>query len=609
VRAANPAFHRFFGLPAAATRGRPVWELDHGAWDAPALRALLERAVANGGGIERVELTHDFPRLGPRTMRVNATRVTRGAGRSRRALVVVAFEDVSERRRAEAELRASEERFRAVAETAMDAIVIADSRDRVTFLNDAARRLFGWTTIEAVGRSLATLVPALGRDRADAAMDLPRTFETTGLRRDGGGMPLEASIARWSAGGREYRTLIARDVSRRKAAEASAQLSEAQLERAQALAHVGSWTWDSRTRRIRASGEMFRIFGLEPTDEPQGEHEFLGRVHPRDRARLLDAIRHALETGATSELDYRIVRPNGAVRWLHGLTAATPGADGSRAVSGVANDITGRKRAERKMRRLNTQLEQRVRERTAELERSNLDLQQFAYIAAHDLQEPLRTVAAYTQLLARRYRGRLDAEADEFIDYATDGAVWMHRLIEDLLVYSRVGAAQIRAEAVDADAVAARALINLQHTVEEHSATVRRGVLPRVHGDASQLTLLFQNLIANSIKFRRRDVPPEIDIRAERRGDDWEFTVRDNGLGMAPQSLQRIFDIFQRLHTREEYPGTGIGLAVCKKIVERHGGRIWAESEPGRGSIFHFTLPAGPALRRRGREADAIAAR
>ena len=276
--------------------------------------------------------------------------------------------------------------------------------------------------------------------------------------------------------------------------------------------------------------------------------------------------------------------------------------DGSGEIIGTLSageDITERKRVEQALRRAHDRLEERVQERTAELadktrelERSNRELEQFAYVASHDLQEPLRMVGSYTQLLARRYRGRLDKDADEFIGYAVDGVTRMQRLINDLLTYSRVGTKGREPEPTDSDAVLERALQNLQVAIEDNGAEVTHDRLPTVMADDRQLEQLLQNLVGNALKYHGEEAP-RVHVSAARNNGNWEFAVRDNGIGIDPKYADRVFVIFQRLHNRTEYSGTGIGLAVCKKIVERHGGRIWLESEPGRGSTFRFTLPAG----------------
>jgi PAS domain S-box-containing protein len=243
-------------------------------------------------------------------------------------------------------------------------------------------------------------------------------------------------------------------------------------------------------------------------------------------------------------------------------------------------DITVRKKSE-----------EQLAQTAAELKRSNEELQQFASVASHDLQEPLRMVASYTQLLAKRYKGQLDADADEFIGYAVDGCNRMQGLIQDLLTYSRAGTKGKVLREISGEKILNEVLMNLGRTIEESGATVTHDSLPTITTDDTQLVQVLQNLVGNAIKYRGA-APPHVHVSAAKNGgNEWVFSVRDNGLGIDSQYFERIFVIFQRLHGRQDFEGTGIGLAICKKIVERLGGRIWVESQLEKGSIFHFALP------------------
>jgi len=259
--------------------------------------------------------------------------------------------------------------------------------------------------------------------------------------------------------------------------------------------------------------------------------------------------------------------------------------------------------AQQELKRLNRELEERVAKRTAalvqqadDLSRSNAELERFAHVASHDLQEPLRSIVSFTQLLARRGAGALDARCEHFMGRIVANAGRMQELIRDLLSYSRVNGSHLQLAPTDCGAVLDRAVAVLRGRVEESGGAVSRDRLPEVHGDAAQLRSLFEHLIGNAIRFRG-ERPPEIHVGAERENGEWRISVRDNGMGFEPQYCERIFGVFQRLHTREKFGGTGIGLAICQRIVERHGGRIWAESEAGEGAIFHFTIPDGDGSR------------
>ena len=294
----------------------------------------------------------------------------------------------------------------------------------------------------------------------------------------------------------------------------------------------------------------------------------------------IQEIRESIHQGRECQAVLRNYRKDGTPFWNE--VKITPVRDeAGRLIHfvGVLTDVTGRVEAQKALDRV-----------LAELHRSNQELEQFAYMVSHDLQEPLRMVASYTQLLEHRYKDRLDADARDFIGYAVDGAKRMQGFIQDLLQYSRVGTQGRPFERLDVGTVLRHALDNLRFAIEEKKATVICGAMPQLDADPVQLGQLFQNLVGNALKFAGRDAL-RIEITSTPRDGEWEFVVADNGIGIAPEDFERIFVIFQRLHTRQEFEGTGIGLAICKRIVERHRGRIWVESEPGRGAAFHFTIP------------------
>jgi PAS domain S-box-containing protein len=306
-----------------------------------------------------------------------------------------------------------------------------------------------------------------------------------------------------------------------------------------------------------------------PPDEVIGRKTPDFYEDPADRESLLADL---LKKGFDHGRELRIRRADGSLRWIL-LSIQRLTFNGEEALLSGFQDITERKAVQE------------------DLKRSNEELERFAYVASHDLQEPLRMVTSYLQLIEHRYQGKLDEDADDFIHFAVDGANRMKTLIQDLLAYSRVGTRGKPMEPVDCEGVVDRVSSDLLALIEETDAQITHDPLPTVHADPTQMQQLFSNLIGNAVKFRGDD-PPRIHIGVQRQGDEWRFCVQDNGIGFdAGEYGKRIFVIFQRLHTKAEYGGTGIGLSICKKIVERHGGRIWVESEPGEGATFYFTLP------------------
>jgi len=305
----------------------------------------------------------------------------------------------------------------------------------------------------------------------------------------------------------------------------------------------------------------------------------LDLVHPDDRERALRTIIEDMFGNDLHQLnEFRIITRDRQEKWISAIGTKV---EFLGEILGLISfrDVTERNRQEAELRKT-----------LEDLKRSNAELEKFAYIASHDLQEPLRMISSYMELLAEDYKGKLGADADEFIEYAMDGAKRMQGMIEALLEYSRVGTRGNPFEPTDCDNVLHQVMDNLQLAIEESGAVVTHDPLPTVMADGIQLVQLLQNLISNAIKFRNTALP-RIHISAQKQGKGWIFLVKDNGIGIDPVYKDRIFVIFQRLHDREEYPGIGIGLSVCKRIVERHGGRIWVESTLGDGATFYFTIP------------------
>jgi len=321
--------------------------------------------------------------------------------------------------------------------------------------------------------------------------------------------------------------------------------------------------------------QLAYILGYEE-DELIGKSS-LSFVLAEDRDAVRENAVRMLKGGCSLGYEFRIINKQAKIKWVM-ETVVPIYYRRKRATLGSLIDVTERK-----------QMEERLQQITAEMQRSNTELEQFAYVISHDLQEPLRMVSSYTQLLAKRYSNKLDADADEFISYAVNGAKRMQTLLHDLLEYSRVGTRGKPFSPVNCEHVVEQAMANLKIAIKECSASVSYDTLPTVIGDEGQLVRLFQNLIGNALKFRQ-DEAPQVQITAQRRNNIVTFSIKDNGIGIDPQHSQSIFEIFRRLHTREEYPGTGMGLAICKKIVERHGGHISVQSQPGQGSTFYFSV-------------------
>ncbi len=373
---------------------------------------------------------------------------------------------------------------------------------------------------------------------------------------------------------------ISREATERRREEVEMLEGSKHLSLALLAQQAGTWVWDIQDDRIVWDDRMQIMTGLEPGSFGGTTEDWKRLIHPDDLESATQVINAALRKETQFDLTYRVIRPNREVRYLK-LQSLISRDDKGRPVRivGICLDDTVRFLAEKELEKA-----------LEKLKSSNQELEQFAYVASHDLQEPLRMIGSYLELLERRYRERLEGDALEFISYAVEGANGLKRMINDLLAYSRVARRGEEFTPTDCDKVIRQAVLQLGSAIQERNAEVDYGRLPTVMGDQSQLVQLFQNLIGNSIKFCEEPVP-QVKISAKEQEDCWEFSVADNGIGIEPQFFERVFVIFKRLNSKQTYPGSGIGLSLCKKIVERHLGEIWIESKLGEGATFLFTLP------------------
>jgi PAS domain S-box-containing protein len=482
------------------------------------------------------------------------------------------------------DLEESEMRYRSLFEKSPYGILIVNSDSlRIIESNNKAAAQLGYSRYEFAQLTIGDIEAVETREQtalhAQRMLELGEDhFVTRHRSKTGEIRDVEVTTKVIELPGKSVILVMLNDITERKKAEEALKESQQDLNRAQAVARTGSWRLDVRRNELLWSDETYRMFGI-PKGAPLTYEMFLSIVHPEDRD-LVDRTWTAALKGEPYDIDHRIVVGTEA-KWVREKAELEVDEHGVvKGGFGTVQDITERKQAEEALQHI-----------TAELARSNAELEQFAYVASHDLQEPLRMVSSYVQLIADRYKGKLDQDADDFIRYAYDGALRMQRLINDLLAYARVGTRGGTFEQVNLEAVLVQALSNLEVAINENNAIITHDSLPVIWGDAGQLIQLFQNLIDNAIKFHGEEAP-RIHVSSGLRGSEWVLSVRDNGVGIAPEYFDRIFLLFQRLHPREKYPGTGIGLAICKRIVERHGGLIWVESKPDGGSTFCFSLPA-----------------
>jgi PAS domain S-box-containing protein len=512
-------------------------------------------------------------------------------------LVTAAIRDISVRKAADTHLAQMEGRYRGLLEAAPDAMVVVNQAGEIVLLNVQAEKQFGYRRDELIGQNVTNIIPVGFAERilADGlrsvdealAQQIGTGIELTARRKDGSEFPIELMLSPLDSAEGILITVAIRDISVRMNAEKHLAQMEGRyrglLEAAPDAMVVVNQAGEIVLLNVQAERKFgYRrneLLGQKVTNIiPEG---FAERIVSDSLRSADDALAQQIGTGI--ELVAR--RKDGSEFPIELMLSPLNNADGI-LVTAAIRDIAKRKEADAELMKKMT-----------ELSRSNEELGQFAYVASHDLQEPLRMVASYTQLLSRKYKGKLDADADTYIAFAVDGATRMQRLIMDLLSYSRVGTKGQDLIDTSSEVALGDAIINLSGAIADSGAMVTHDPLPHVMADEMQLAQLFQNLVGNAIKYQSPGAIPHIHVSAARNGEaKWIFSVKDNGLGIDAQYYDRIFGMFQRLHKREEFAGTGIGLAICKKIVERHGGSISVESKSGEGSIFRFSMAEGDKI-------------
>jgi PAS domain S-box-containing protein len=509
--------------------------------------------------------------------------------------------DVTERKKTEALIRDSEQKRRLIMNAALDAIVCIDTEGMITFWNPQAEVVFGWKEAEVIGRRLSSIIiPEPYRQMHDHGMEqykvtgkgpaLNVLLELNAINREGNMFPIELTVLPIKQESEEFFCAFIRDISERKKSETLIRRTNERYELVAKATSDAIWDWDLRTHAVVRSGDgLQKLFGYNTLEASQDNEFWRKHVHPVDLERVIEKRRRLLEETKDQfwEDEYRFERKDGSYAFVYDRGYVIRNKEGVAVrMIGSTQDISALKQSEQQLQELNQVLEKRA----AELMTSNKELERFAYVASHDLQEPLRMVSSFLQLLDRQYGANLDEKAREYVNFAVGGAERMKRLILDLLSYSRVGTVNEPFQPIDMNNLVKSVIQIFESRFEKEQITLRVDTLPVILGNTSQLQQLMQNLIGNALKYKS-DKPPVVEIGCIEEANRFVFFVKDNGIGINSKYFEKIFVVFQRLHPIDNYSGTGIGLAICKKIVERHHGEIWVTSEEAKGSTFYFSLP------------------
>ncbi len=591
----NPGAERLFGYTTPEARGRPVSMLS-----IPEDRedGRAESVVSDTGA--------------PKVVRWNGWRVRKDGSRFWAEVTVTALRDHAGTLRGfsnltrdmtaehahQAQLEESEETTRALLESAAQGVLGVNDEGEILIMNAMAEHLFGYARAELMGQNLELLLPERLRERhrghrvefqADPRMrPMGLGLDLLARRKDGSEFPVEISLSSVHTRNGRLSVSLITDITERRNAQQALRESQATLEIALEAAELGTWDYDIASGEVKASRRMLSIYGLSSGCK---RSEFLGAMHPEDRKHVDQASRDAAERVGGYETEFRVVKPGGAIRWVMTKAISLAGADGRAARTiGVAQDITERKDAERRILDLNLSLEQRVQDRTAQLEAANKELEAFSYSVSHDLRAPLRGIDGWSLALLEDYGQQLDRQAHEYLERVRSETQRMGMLIDDLLQLSRISRIDMDSQPVDLSEMAARIVARLQEGHQERNIqfTVDPGM--RVCGDARLLEVALTNLLANAAKFTGARADAQIACGRANESVESIFYVRDNGVGFDMTYADKLFGAFQRFHKASEFPGTGVGLATVQRVIHRHGGRVWAESQPGQGATFYFTV-------------------